>query len=1288
MEPITDIILSFALSYLANCIPTLQNLQDNNNSKLKKRVELCYTKAVEEWKNDTVCKKYRGKEPENLEKLKEFLKGDVKNIDEELLILVERWGKHMRDDVYCMQYINEIKIDDIRETIKNNEGILNIIKTINDRIDSSTNRITSKLDDSIRRTEGIDKKLDIVLDSIGDTKNDDSLNGANDDSNDRNAILFELQKRGKKNKNDQKLFNLSEWIIDQTTKYVRYTAKLMPEFVLQDESHSAIVLKNIEELLGEKKIKEIASVDLFMLVASSYLHDCAMGLSIWETKVLELAEKEDVPVIVDNPKKIILDNIQSIYSDFSQIKEWLFCPEKEQELISYFSDLYEGFQIFRNGYLGKYKVENKDRLNVKIRIDYIRTTHHVRIRQYIPHLKKKVSDIIEPDIAKGLLEFLGTVVYSHGTPINEVEKIPISYSLPGTTAQKGNLQFDAMMLRLSDIIHFNHDRAPHALMNQKKFESNYSSYHWMIKEGLDYTIDKNICFRCHCDNPDLYFRLNKYMDWIDDEIDNYDNLRSQWPHLYNIKVPKVDRTELRPDSSYIPKMDLKFTLEHDRIMDLLKGIGLYKKPFACLRELYQNSLDACRCMMSMVESNGIIEFGLLEDTKGKYLYCLDNGKGMSHDIIEKYFVRIGSSYYKSNDFFREQAATGSKFTPTSQFGIGILSCFIIGEKIEVLTREMGKEYISFAVDGLLDYFYYHTTISSEDKRKIDNIGTSGTLIKVYLQNKYCCENELHNEELTTPGIYISDRFKLIKKEPYYSDFSKHWENHLYNYISNFVQIVPNGISVRVRFENDEYLEIKNRPFSIQDSEEKWNIQEEDIELFNGSFHLADVLKKQNEVIRYPINISHGRMEYRCYVAIPKPGYKINKQSYGSFYGLYSTYSPVNVDGIAISERDSLSGSISSYLMENGSINFVGENKPAISVDRCSLLPSPINVESESKEIVLLLIKEIINQSFLHIERFEINIMSDDYNDIWKYIFSLFESVKNLMVNVLYDENIGKIVWNGLEKIVNRAMTISDFLSVREVELTTKHIDSIDDYTQLFLVSKLISSTHTKLLSESSFILTSDGNNASIPINAKYFKDLVFRPSDDSGLFKEYDLISDLYPFISESLFNNLPSNFIIVNSKEEKKVQLNPKLAAFFRQDPVFVSPDTGFYLKSSTKGGLHSLNRLNKRNDELYGRNPRLSRPLVVMIYLCPRVLCPLEKQDLEKEVNQTRKNGIVNGWTVLAEFEIPSTKYFIYPGKLSRKEIVQRLLLAPKRGEWGDCDSWKNKQFCDGSTLGSYLI
>jgi len=68
------------------------------------------------------------------------------------------------------------------------------------------------------------------------------------------------------------------------------------------------------------------------------------------------------------------------------------------------------------------------------------------------------------------------------------------------------------------------------------------------------------------------------------------------------------------------------------------------------------------------------------------LTCEDNGVGMNQELVERYLIRIGSSYYGSSDFRRQ----GLDFKPISHFGLGMVSCFMLSDQITVETQHVDE----------------------------------------------------------------------------------------------------------------------------------------------------------------------------------------------------------------------------------------------------------------------------------------------------------------------------------------------------------------------------------------------------------------------------------------------------------------------------------------------------------------------------------------------------------------------------------------------------------------------
>ena len=80
------------------------------------------------------------------------------------------------------------------------------------------------------------------------------------------------------------------------------------------------------------------------------------------------------------------------------------------------------------------------------------------------------------------------------------------------------------------------------------------------------------------------------------------------------------------------------------------------------------------------------------DNEGYHWFRIeDNGIGMSKEIIENHLLKVGSSYYTSDQFKQDKIRCNvdKEYTPISRFGIGILSCFMgdtVHNQVEISTK--------------------------------------------------------------------------------------------------------------------------------------------------------------------------------------------------------------------------------------------------------------------------------------------------------------------------------------------------------------------------------------------------------------------------------------------------------------------------------------------------------------------------------------------------------------------------------------------------------------------------
>ena len=379
--------------------------------------------------------------------------------------------------------------------------------------------------------------------------------------------------------------------------------------------------------------------------------------------------------------------------------------------------------------------------------EYIRTTHSIRARRIIAaHWKGK---ILYQDT--DLTEDLASVCFSHNenyTYLLDME----TFKVCGQDTYLC-LPFIATMLRLADIIDFDPKRTPLVLFSHLAVKNPVSLVEWKKHQSINaWTISsKRLVFSAQCEHPAIEAAILSFCDQIDEELRNstvvLSNLSNEGMDIdietYKIPLPpQIDRRKISAKKDIITGNaiyryhDTKFSLSKKQIIDLLMGTKLYGKPEVALRELLQNSIDTCLLRKKLSEFWGIeytpkIKVALYKKANIDYLQVSDNGIGMSQHIIDNYYTNIGCSYYSSREFVELMTSFKSSFTPISRFGIGILSCFMVCDSMEVETRRIKERFecddaLHISIEGYESLF-----VISDSAKKEPGTDTILTLRSVH-----------------------------------------------------------------------------------------------------------------------------------------------------------------------------------------------------------------------------------------------------------------------------------------------------------------------------------------------------------------------------------------------------------------------------------------------------------------------------------------------------------------------------------------------------------------------------
>lgn len=475
-------------------------------------------------------------------------------------------------------------------------------------------------------------------------------------------------------------------VIQKSVSYAvqrsKVVIKYMGEYTLHDETHLFRVLELMSELIGEENLKSLSSPELMLLILSCFFHD--LGMAPTEFEVQAFTKVFDVNVQINANEK----------ENYKNFERFVYSYPDQIELI--------------NNLVKKQDHFNANTLKGYLISEYIRRTHADRAKQII-------KDIFKDQIkfhSKNLSVELAQICYSHnqdGLLVLKTEK-----DLKLGDGISACIPMLCTLLRLADILDFDGKRTPSSLFSHLNIKHPVSLSEWQKHRNIDFweIREESITFSATCNHPAIQSSIHKFCDLIDKELRIANNVFQELKatfekqaRLIEFKLPlTINRDHIKAvkDIDGNPKYDYSntsFTLSKQQVVGLLMGTELYGNPEVAIRELIQNSIDTCLLRKSMESNWGtsfipLITVKFLRDDGEVTFEVEDNGCGMDKDIIDNYYSKIGSSFYKSSEFYGLKHELNSSFIPRSRFGIGILSCFMVSDTIEVQTKRLIGNYSS------------------------------------------------------------------------------------------------------------------------------------------------------------------------------------------------------------------------------------------------------------------------------------------------------------------------------------------------------------------------------------------------------------------------------------------------------------------------------------------------------------------------------------------------------------------------------------------------------------------
>lgn len=435
-------------------------------------------------------------------------------------------------------------------------------------------------------------------------------------------------------------------IYDLTYETINSISKSYGDYTMHDMNHGLRVASYMEQLAFgiddkfEGRISKYNALELTLMILSAILHD--IGMTIRED------DRENI-------KKNIIKYTQSL--------------------------TFEGVMKV---------VNNNEEEAIK---EIIRRTHAARIYDFINYDfgGKTISSILMIDNNYPYAEDIAEICKAHGEEHSYLKDLRPE-NTKGTYTY--NLQYIAALLRIADYLDLDKQRTPilwYSVMriegfSREEWEKNFTIQNsTKLKEYIDGKMQ--IYFDGKSSDAKIHRKYLRYIDDLKKELEETDELLNTKTACEKYRFNISRKLEDRVKTEGFTYSDLRLSLDYSAITNLLMGKNIYGDCRLGLRELIQNSIDACELMEEEKNKNNEIimipsEIYVIHSKEKGYVKIKDTGIGMTLDVVKKHFLNVGKSYYKSNEYLFKNHS----YKPIGHYGIGFLACFLLSDSVTVKTK--------------------------------------------------------------------------------------------------------------------------------------------------------------------------------------------------------------------------------------------------------------------------------------------------------------------------------------------------------------------------------------------------------------------------------------------------------------------------------------------------------------------------------------------------------------------------------------------------------------------------
>jgi len=428
---------------------------------------------------------------------------------------------------------------------------------------------------------------------------------------------------------------------------------LFPEYTPHDEQYHLKPLFHLaSELLGRRLLRELNVTELFLLACALYGHDWGMAVS--DSEKLNIVGGQSLK----GGEASVLLGERHRFHEFAR----------------------EHGYVIDDG-------TGTDHVPISLWREYVRQTHSVRSGNRI----RKHFETVDTGVSLRLAQICESHYLDYEV-LRDPSKYPVHASVLGESV---NIRAIAIYLRLADLLDLADNRTPYVIWKYVAPRDPRSTMEWNKHRALRQVTfppyqkgQRRILVDGSTDDHEVYSALEDLREYSDKQFRGCKDLLAEMPdQKYTLDLSHV---EWRIEAENFRPISIQFQFERERMLEFLSRELYQGEKYVFLRELLQNSIDAIRMRRAILQSKekrtpgnfGEIHVRVEHNANGLIdITWTDNGVGMDEYIVQNYLAVIGRSYYQSHDFLRLDLP----IDPISHFGIGILTCFMITDSIEIIT---------------------------------------------------------------------------------------------------------------------------------------------------------------------------------------------------------------------------------------------------------------------------------------------------------------------------------------------------------------------------------------------------------------------------------------------------------------------------------------------------------------------------------------------------------------------------------------------------------------------------